>query len=106
MIALPPLEQATRIRLRREGGIAYLAALARTREIDLQACDPQRRDTLCAALAEAAAQAAPVAGGDQRYYRVEVIFEGAVEMVAFEVAEARLPDALAASWKAGQGRPD
>lgn len=104
MIALPPLDQATRVRLRREGGIAYVAALARAREIDLQACEPDQRNALCNALAEAAALAGPPAGGDQRYYRVEVMFDGAV--VAFEVAEAQLPELLAASWKTGQGRPD
>ncbi|WP_144641328.1 protealysin inhibitor emfourin [Bordetella genomosp. 13] len=102
MIMLPPLDGATRIRLRREGGVAYVAALARVRDIDLQACDPARRQALCEALGEAAARAGPLAGGDRRYYRVEILFGGRTGDIAFDIAETSLPALLAEAWKQAQ----
>lgn len=99
MIELPSLDTATRIRLRREGGVAYLAALARARDIDLQGCDAARRQTLCAALNEAASRAGPLAGGDRRYYRVEILFDGHSGDIAFDIAETSLPAVLAEAWK-------
>jgi len=100
MIDLPPLEHAARVRLRREGGVAPVPARAQPRDIDLQTCTPQRRRSVCDALADAAAQAGPGAGGDQRYFRVEILFDGAAAgIVAFEVPETRAPAALVEIWK-------
>jgi hypothetical protein len=38
MIELPPLSQATLVRLSRQGGVAYLPARAAPRDIDLRSC--------------------------------------------------------------------
>ncbi|SAI01581.1 Uncharacterised protein [Bordetella ansorpii] len=103
MITLPPLDTATGIRLRREGGVAYLAALARARDIDLRDCDPSRRQALCEALDEAASRAGPLAGGDRRYYRVEILFDGQSGDIAFDIAETSLPALLAEAWKQAGG---
>ncbi|WP_404814290.1 protealysin inhibitor emfourin, partial [Achromobacter ruhlandii] len=43
MIDLPPLELALRVSLTREGGLAYLPGLARTRSIDLTSCPSDLR---------------------------------------------------------------
>jgi len=104
MIELPALEHAARVRLRREGGVAPVPARAQPRDIDLSACSEQRRRSVCDALAAAAAQAGSAGGGDQRYFHVEILFEGiAAGIVAFEVPEGRAPDALLEIWKRGAG---
>jgi len=43
---------------------------------------------------------ATVSGGDQRFYRVEVLVQGTEEIsVSFEVPEAEAPEALVHLWK-------
>lgn len=107
MIELPPLDLARLVRLSREGGLAYLPALARPRSIDLATCPPGLRQEVCDALQSAA----PVAvercgGGDQRYFHVEVRYQGdAVADISFDVPEADAPDALVRLWKNQTGQP-
>ena len=77
MIALPPLELTLRVSLTREGGLAYLPGLARTRSIDLTDCPPDLRQEVGDALRRTAPLATPdcaAQGGDPRYFHVEVVF--------------------------------
>lgn len=108
MIELPPLDLAQLVRLSHEGGLAYLPALARPRSIDLATCPPGLRQEVCDALQ----RAAPVAvercagGGDQRYFHVEVRYQGdAVADISFDVPEADAPQALVRLWKNQAGQP-
>lgn len=103
MISLPPLELALLVRLSRQGGLAYLPGLAQPRSIDLAACPSGLRQEVCDALQRAAPVATACdkgAGGDQRYFHVEVVYEGEeTPDVSFDVPEADAPDALVRLWK-------
>jgi hypothetical protein len=103
MIDLPSLDLALLVRLTREGGLAYLPALAQPRSIDLAACPPDVRQEVCEALQRAAPVAVPRsagAGGDQRYFHVEVVYGGAeAPQVSFDVPETDAPDTLVRLWK-------
>ncbi|ASC65876.1 protealysin inhibitor emfourin [Achromobacter denitrificans] len=103
MIELPSLDLALLVRLTREGGVAYLPGLAQPRSIDLATCPPGLRQEVCDAVARAAPAAIPRgagAGGDQRYFHVEVVYDGAdVADVSFDVPEADAPDTLVRLWK-------
>ncbi|MFD4837500.1 protealysin inhibitor emfourin [Achromobacter sp. NPDC058515] len=109
MIELPPLDLAQLVRLTREGGLAYLPGLAQPRHIDLATCPPGVRQEVCDALQLAAPKAVPAnagAGGDQRYFHVEVVYEGAeTSQISFDVPEADTPDTLVRLWKDQAGRP-
>lgn len=103
MIELPPLDLAQLVRLTREGGLAYLPGLAQPRHIDLSSCPPGVRQEVCDALRLAAPRAVPAsadAGGDQRYFHVEVVYQGAeTAQVSFDVPEKDAPDTLVRLWK-------
>ncbi|WP_432728554.1 protealysin inhibitor emfourin [Variovorax sp. W6] len=106
MIRLPPLDEATVVRVTREGGLAYLPGLARPRSFQLGDCSDELRrqigDALQSAVPHAGQPGATVSGGDQRFYRVEVLVQGAGVQeisVSFEVPEADAPDALVHLWK-------
>ncbi|MCW0208008.1 protealysin inhibitor emfourin [Achromobacter veterisilvae] len=103
MIELPSLDLALLVRLTREGGLAYLPAMARPRSIDLATCPPEVRREVCDALQRAAPVAVArdaCAGGDRRYFRVEVVYGGAeVPDVSFDVPETDAPDTLVRLWK-------
>lgn len=112
MIALPPLELTLRVSLTREGGLAYLPGLARTRSIDLTDCPPDLRQEVGDALRRTAPLANPdcaARGGDQRYFHVEVVFRdpasGDSASLAFDVPEAQAPDTLARLWRSQAGPP-
>ncbi|HYG43652.1 MAG TPA: protealysin inhibitor emfourin [Bordetella sp.] len=101
MIELPPLSDATLVRVSRQGGLAYVPARAAPRDIDLRACPEDQRRDICQALR----QAAPVAmretelGGDQRYFRIEIWFVGDTATVRFQVPESQAPEPLLRLWK-------
>jgi len=104
MIRLPPLDEATVVRVTREGGLAYLPGLARPRSFQLGDCTDALRqkigDALQSAVPHAGQPGATVSGGDQRFYRVEVLVQGTEEIsVSFEVPEAEAPEALVHLWK-------
>ncbi|MGY6270778.1 protealysin inhibitor emfourin [Achromobacter denitrificans] len=102
MIELPSLDLAQLVRLTREGGLAYLPGLAQPRSIDLAACPPDTRQEVCDALRRAAPVAVARgsgAGGDQRYFHVEVVYDGAVSAISFDVPETDAPDTLVRLWK-------
>jgi hypothetical protein len=104
MIRLPPLDEATVVRVTREGGLAYLPGLSRPRSFQLGDCTDELRRQIGDALQSAAPHAgqpgATVSGGDQRFYRVEVLVQGTEEVsVSFEVPEAEAPEALVHLWK-------
>ncbi|RUR66802.1 hypothetical protein EJP67_06955 [Variovorax guangxiensis] len=104
MIRLPRLDEATVVRVTREGGLAYLPGLSRPRSFQLGDCtDALRRqigDALQSAVPHAGQPGATVSGGDQRFYRVEVLVQGTEEIsVSFEVPEAEAPEALVHLWK-------
>lgn len=109
MIELPSLDLALLVRLSREGGLAYLPALAQPRSIDLATCPPGLRQEVCDALQSAAPLArarGASAGGDQRYFHVEVVYDGAdIADVSFEVPEADAPATLVRLWKERAGQP-
>ncbi|WMD20353.1 hypothetical protein RAS12_27730 [Achromobacter seleniivolatilans] len=105
MTTPPAWDLAQLVRLSREGGLAYLPGLAKTRSIDLVSCPPGVRKEVCDAL-QRAALAVPecgASGGDQRYFHVEVEFEGSDTGAAFsfDVPEADTPDMLVRLWKSG-----
>lgn len=108
MIELPSLDLAQLVRLTREGGLAYLPGLAQPRHIDMTACPPGVRQEVCEALLHAAPKAVscgPDARGDQRYFHVEVEFEGAdAPRITFDVPEADAPPALVQLWKRQAGQ--
>lgn len=103
MIQLPPLDLALLVRLTREGGLAYLPALAQPRSIDLAACAPDVRQEVCDALQRAAPVAVARntgAGGDQRYFHVEVVYKSdEISDISFDVPETDAPDTLVRLWK-------
>ncbi|MBO1112852.1 protealysin inhibitor emfourin [Bordetella petrii] len=101
MIELPPLSQATLVRLSRQGGVAYLPGRAAPRDIDLRACPEDTRQQVCQALRQAAPLAAgeDEPGGDQRYFRIEIWFVDEAATVRFQVPEARAPEPLLRLWK-------
>ncbi|MGN6455934.1 MAG: protealysin inhibitor emfourin [Achromobacter mucicolens] len=110
MIELPPLDLAQLVRLSREGGLAYLPGLAPPRRIDMATCPPVVRQEVCDAILHAAPKAMPGsagAGGDQRYFHVEVEFEGAdTARVTFDVPEADAPETLVRLWKRPPGQSE
>ncbi len=110
MIELPPLDLAQLVRLSREGGLAYLPGLAQPRRIDMATCPPGVRQEVCDAILHAAPKAMPSsagAGGDQRYFHVEVEFEGAdTARVTFDVPEADAPETLVRLWKRPPGQSE
>jgi len=103
MIELPSLDLAQLVRLTREGGVAFVPALAQPRRIDMGTCPPGVRQAVCDALRLAAPKAMPGcadAGGDQRYFHVEVEFQDAqTGRISFDVPEADAPEALVRLWK-------
>lgn len=110
MIDLPPLEFALRVSLTREGGLAYLPGLARTRSIDLTDCPPGLRQEVGEALRRTAPLATPdcpAQGGDQRYFHVELVFRdpasGDTASLTFDVPEAQAPDVLVRLWRTQAG---
>ncbi|MFY3129475.1 protealysin inhibitor emfourin [Achromobacter ruhlandii] len=110
MIDLPPLELAQRVSLTREGGLAYLPGLARTRSIDLTSCPSDLRQEVGEALRRTAPLASPdcaAQGGDQRYFHVELAFRdpasGDTASLTFDVPEAQAPDILVRLWRAQAG---
>lgn len=108
MIELPSLDLVQLVRLTREGGVAYLPGLAQPRRIDMATCPPGVRETVCDALRLAAPKAVPGcadAGGDQRYFHVEVEFQDAqTARISFDVPEADAPETLVRLWKSQAGR--
>jgi len=101
MIELPPLSDATLVRVSRQGGLAYLPGRAAPRDIDLRTCPEDIRRDVCQALR----QAAPVAsgdgapGGDQRYFRIEIRFVDEAASISFQVPETQAPELLQRLWK-------
>ncbi len=110
MIELPSLDLAQLVRLSREGGLAYLPGLAQPRHIDMATCPPGVRQEVCDAILHAAPKAmssSAGAGGDQRYFHVEVEFEGAdTARVTFDVPEADAPETLVRLWKRPPGQSE
>lgn len=110
MIELPPLDLAQLVRLSREGGLAYLPGLAQPRHIDMATCPPGVRQEVCDAILHAAPKAmssSAGAGGDQRYFHVEVEFEGAdTARVTFDVPEVDAPETLVRLWKRPPGQSE
>ncbi|WP_313621273.1 protealysin inhibitor emfourin [Achromobacter sp.] len=108
MIELPSLDLVQLVRLTREGGLAYLPGLAQPRHIDMATCPPGVRQEVCDALQHAAPKAVPAcaqAGGDQRYFHVEVVYEGsATADISFDVPEADAPETLVRLWKDQAGQ--
>lgn len=108
MIELPSLDLALLVRLTREGGVAYLPGLAQPRSIDLATCPPGLRQEVCDAVARAAPAAIPRgagAGGDQRYFHVEVVYEGGdATDISFDVPETDAPEPLVRLWKSRAGQ--
>ncbi|PAU58407.1 hypothetical protein BZL41_17980 [Pseudomonas sp. PIC25] len=103
MIELPPLAAATGLRVTREGGVAHVPGLVRACSIDLANCPEAERQQACAAVETAAPKASEpgqAGRGDQRYFRVEVSFQGLeVERISFNVPETEAPEALVSLWK-------
>ncbi|MDR6453157.1 protealysin inhibitor emfourin [Variovorax paradoxus] len=107
MIQLPTLDQASVVRLTREGGVAYVPGLSRPRSYQLGNCSEELRQQIGEALQSAAPHAEPRGGpgspgGDQRFYRVEVVVESATShsgSVSFEVPENEAPESLVHLWK-------
>ncbi len=112
MIQLPPLDQAAVVRVTREGGVAYLPGLSRPRSYQLGNCSEELRQQIGEALQSAAPHAAQrdgsaSPGGDQRFYRVELVLHSAAAhsgSISFEVPETEAPEALVHLWKDGAER--
>jgi hypothetical protein len=109
MKKLPPLDQASRVLLSREGGVAYLPGRKNSCSIELGDCSKEERQRISTALRSVVPVAQPeeeTGHGDQRYYVVLITFarEAAVEDVQFRVAEQRAPDELLTLWREGTGR--
>lgn len=99
------LDDRARIHLAREGGVAYLPALARPREVALAACSPVEQDAVRAALGEAQKRCCPpqeAGRGDQRYFRVVIVCPDAPDREeTLIVPEAQAPGALVRLWESG-----
>ena len=63
------------------------------------------RQEVCDALQHAAPKAVPAAdgSGDQRYFRVDVVYEGEAQ-ISFDVPEADAPETLVRLWKSQAGQ--
>jgi len=102
---LPPLGPKTVIHLWREGGLAYLPALARPSAIALEECSEDERQAICQVLEASVQQAdAERAGhGDQRYFRIEVqLARDDDPVLDLKVPETRAPDGLVKLWRERQ----
>ncbi|MCD0502401.1 protealysin inhibitor emfourin [Bordetella petrii] len=101
MIILPPLDDATLVRVSRQGGLAYLPARAEPRDIDLRTCPEPMRREVCQALLQAAPLASDDAapGPDQRYFRIEIRFVDDAMQVRFQVPETQAPELLRRLWQ-------
>jgi hypothetical protein len=106
MIHLPPLSDIQIVRIAREGGVAWTPGLSRPRSFCLGKCDDTARRRIEEALQGAAQcgeeEGACARGGDQRFYRVDVVVDDAAKAYAslsFEVPEARAPQAFVQLWK-------
>lgn len=106
MIHLPPLNQVQIVRIAREGGVAWTPGLSRPRSFCLDTCDDTARHRIEEALQGAARcgeeNGACGLGGDQRFYRVDVVVDDtakACASVSFEVPEALAPETLVRLWK-------
>ncbi len=98
------LDERALIRLAREGGVAYMPALARPREIDFQKCSPPQRQRVCRLLDEVAGLncTEQVGRGDQRYYRIVIMPAGEEgEAITLKVPEQQAPKPLVVLWKEG-----
>jgi hypothetical protein len=103
MTTLPPWDTVIAVQVKRQGGVAAIPALARSRTISLRLCPQDERGRLCAALAQAAAQAEESCGaGDQRYFTVEILRDGEAEPLRFNVPEASAPEPLVRLWRDGK----
>lgn len=93
------------IRLTREGGVAYLPALARPREVAMAECSAPQQRAVREALDEARAHGCPpteAGRGDQRYFRIVIACpddpNGEETLI---VPEAQAPGALVKLWESG-----
>jgi hypothetical protein len=102
MTHLPAWDKAVDARVLRQGGAAAIPALTRPRTIALRDCPADRRVALCAILNEAANAAQPDCGaGDQRYFTVEIRYEGQDRPLRFDVPEMCAPHTLVTLWREG-----
>jgi hypothetical protein len=102
MTSLPAWDKALDARVLRQGGVAAIPALSRPRRIALRDCPADRRVALCAILDEAAHAAQPDCGaGDQRYFTVEIRYEGQEHPLRFDVPESCAPRTLVTLWREG-----
>ncbi|MDQ0036871.1 hypothetical protein J2W30_004646 [Variovorax boronicumulans] len=106
MIRLPPLDRIRIVRIARDGGVAWTPGLSRPRSFLLEGGGDAERHRIEEAL-QGAAQCGEESGtcapgGDQRFYRVEVVARDTAKTCAslyFEVPEGQAPDALVHLWK-------
>ncbi|MPM72969.1 hypothetical protein SDC9_119945 [bioreactor metagenome] len=117
MIELPPLGAVVAVLISREGGIAYIPALAAPRRYMLGQCSDDLRHLIVDAVRKAAEQVPPVDNaqhGDCRFFRVELVCDSQAPKDAdadnntaapatrsaysFEVPEAQAPQELVQLW--------
>lgn len=105
MNKLPPLSDAARVRISRQGGFAAIAALSRPREIDFAQCDADQRGHVCSLLEACLPVASNQAGrGDQRFYRIELqacARRAQDQELVLHVPEEQAPRDLVTLWEKG-----
>jgi hypothetical protein len=106
MIHLPPLNQARVVRITREGSVAWTPGLSLPRSLSLGTCDETARHGIEEVLQRAAQCGSEggtcAQGGDQRFYRVDLVVDDiakASPSISFEVPEDRAPEAFVRLWK-------
>ncbi|GHC30566.1 hypothetical protein GCM10010082_25880 [Kushneria pakistanensis] len=99
------LGERARVRVAREGGVAYMPALARPREINFQECSLSQRKKVCQLLDDAEQLKCPgdqAGQGDQRYFRIVIMPAGSdTDVITLHVPERKAPKPLVALWKNG-----
>ncbi|REC94405.1 protealysin inhibitor emfourin [Kushneria indalinina] len=99
------LGERARVRLAREGGVAYMPALARPREITFHECSLSQRKKVCRLLDEVEGLKCPgdqAGQGDQRYFRIVIMPVGNdSDVITLHVPERRAPEALVSLWESG-----
>lgn len=104
MSYLDSLDERARVRLAREGGVAYMPALARPRDINFRECSRTQRQRVCQLLDEAERLQCTeqIGRGDQRYYRIVIMPAGEEgEEITLKVPEQQAPQPLVLLWKKG-----
>ena len=110
---VPELTDDAVVELAREGGVAYIPKLSGQRTIALSSLNEAQRQRLVSILeqafprGQAPGQASSPGSGDQRYFRIQIIWTGQNQShyadIIVLVPEQEAPESLVELWQKGEG---